>query len=408
MQPFMRACISYVANGLVGSFKSFVVSVAKSYLVALPLSSKGALTVYFDPQPKTKREDLFDREAELKQFSGALSYASLIVVTGLRRSGKTSFMNVALAESRHPYINLDLRGLPYNPSHMDIVRRLEAAFNRVDRKWFTSICDALKHVKGVSIVGNALSLDWSRTGVDLAGVFDKIDDWASKQKERFLVGFDEIQLIRGDKGIPRLFAHIADTDQNVILVITGSEVGLLFDFLGFEDTESPLYGRHYTEINMQNFDPVNSESFLRKGFQQISLKIDAGVLDYALQKLDGVVGWLTLFGARCRDGNKCTQDMVDEVMVEGGKLGRAEALKLVSRSKRYGVVLNFLAKVGTANWTQIKATLEAKENRLLPSPTVAGTLNTLIKTSLISKTDRQYSIIDPLLASGVQRDPLPE
>lgn len=40
--------------------------------------------MYFDPQPKTKKEDLFDREAELKQFSDALSYASLIVITGLR------------------------------------------------------------------------------------------------------------------------------------------------------------------------------------------------------------------------------------------------------------------------------------------------------------------------------------
>lgn len=386
----------------------FVVSVAKSYLVPLPLSSKGAHTVYFDPQPKTKKEDLFDREAELKQFSDVLSYASLIVVTGLRRSGKTSFMNVALAESKHPYISLDLRGLPYNPSHVDIVRKLEAAFNRVDRKWFTSICDALKHVKGVSVVGNAVSLDWSKAGVDLADVFDKINAWASKQKERFLVGFDEVQLIRGDKGIPRLFAHIADTDHNVVLVVTGSEVGLLFDFLGFEDTESPLYGRHYTEINMQNFDSVNSEAFLRQGFQQIGLTIDAGVVDYAVQKLDGVVGWLTLFGARCRDRNECTEGMVDEVVVEGGKLARAEALKIVTRSKRYGVVLNFLAKVGTANWSQIKAVLEAKEHRSLPSPTVAGALNTLIKTSLISKTDGHYSLIDPLLVSGVQRDPLPE
>lgn len=364
--------------------------------------------MYFDPQPKNKREDLFDRKAELKQFHGALSYTSLIVITGLRRSGKTSFMNVALAESKHPYINLDLRGFPYNPSRVDIVRKLEAAFNRVNRKWFNSICDTLKNVKGVSIVGNTISLDWSKAGVDLADIFDKINAWASKQKERFLVAFDEIQLIRGDKGIPRLFAHIADTDHNVILVVTGSEVGLLFGFLGFEDAESPLYGRHYTEINMQNFDSVNSEAFLRDGFRQINLKIDAGVMDYAIQKLDGVVGWLTLFGARCRDHNTCTKDIVDEVVAKGGKLARAEALKLVTLSKRYGVVLNFLARVSAASWTQIKAVLEAKEHRSLPSPTVASTLNTLIKTSLITKTDGQYRLIDPLLVSGVQRDMLPE
>jgi len=364
--------------------------------------------MYFDPRPKTKKADLFDREAELEQFFDALSYTSLIVIVGLRRSGKTSFMNVALAESKHPYISLDLRGLPYNPSHVDIVRKLETAFNTVNRKWFTSICDALKSVKGVSIVGNTISLDWSKAGVDLADIFDKINAWASKRKERFLVAFDEIQLIRGDKGIPRLFAHIVDTDHNVILVVTGSEVGLLFDFLGFEDTESPLYGRHYTEINMQNFDSVNSEAFLREGFRQIDLVIDAGVIDHAVKKLDGVVGWLTLLGARCRDHNRCTKDMVGKVVVEGGKLARAEALKLVTLSKRYGVILNFLARVGAGSWTQIKAVLEAKEHRSLPNSTVASALNTLIKTSLITKIDDQYRLIDPLLMSGIQRDPLPE
>lgn len=206
-----------------------------------------------------------------------------------------------------------------------------------------------------------------------------------------------------------MFAHIVDTDRNVIIVVAGSEVGLLFDFLGFEDTQSRRFMvGHYTEINMQNFDSVNSEAFLREGFQQINLVTDAGVINYAIQKLDGVAGWLTLFGARCRDRNKCTEGMVDEVVVEAGKLARAEALKLVTRSKRYGVVLNFLTKVGTANWTQIKAVLEAKEHRSLPSLTVAGALNTLIKTSLITKTDGHYRLIDPLLMSGVQRDPLPE
>lgn len=364
--------------------------------------------MYFDPQPKTEKADLFDREAELKQFSDALLYTSLIVITGLRRSGKTSFMNVALAESNHPYISLDLRGLPYNPSRADIVRKLEAAFNRIGRKWFTSMCDALKHVKGVSIVGNAISLDWGKAGVDLADIFDKIDVWASKQKERFLVAFDEIQLIRGEKGIPRLFAHIVDTDRNVILVVTGSEMGLLFDFLGFEDTGSSLYGRHYTEITMQNFDFGRSEAFLKEGFQQIGLAIDAEVVDYVVQKLDGVVGWLTLFGARCRDRNRCTKNMVDEVVVEGGKLARAETLKLVKLSKRYGVVLNFLAKVDVASWTQIKGVLEAREHRALPSSTVAGILSTLVKTSLITKTDGQYRLVDPLVMSGILQDPLPE
>lgn len=352
--------------------------------------------------------DLFNRDAELKLFSDAVAYASLIVIIGPRRTGKTSFMNVALAELGLPYISLDLRGLSYNPSRADIVRKLEAAFNQIDRKWLHTLGNALRRVKGVEILGNAISLDWSKTGVDLTDLFDKINAWALKQGIKFLAAFDEIQLIRGDKQIPRLFAHIADTDRHITLVVTGSEVGLLFDFLGFDDTESPLYGRHYTEIRMRNFDPREAEAYLVAGFQQIAVPAPTDVIRYAIEKLDGIVGWLTLFGVECRDHNACDKDLVDEVVHKGGKLARAEALKLTNLSHRYGTVLNFLAKVGTASWAQIKATLEAREQRSLPNSTIANTLNTLVKTSLIIKSDGRYHIMDPLLIAGIQQESLPE
>ncbi|MCP8316015.1 MAG: ATP-binding protein, partial [archaeon] len=144
-------------------------------------------------------------------------------------------MNVALAESGFPYINLDLRGLSYNPSRADIIRKLEVAFNQINRKWLHTLCNALTRVKGVKILGNVISLDWSKTRVVLPDLFDKINAWALKQGTKFLVAFDEIQFIRGDKQILSLFAHIVDTNRRVTLVVTGSEVGLLFDFLGFDD-----------------------------------------------------------------------------------------------------------------------------------------------------------------------------
>lgn len=363
--------------------------------------------MYFDPRPKKDKVDLFDREVELRRFSDALTYSSLIVIVGLRRTGKTSFMNVALAESKCPYIIIDLRGLSYNPSRAEIVRRLEAAFNMIDKKWLSSVLGVLRHLKGVSILGNAINFDWSRTGIDLTDLFDKVDVWARQQDKQFLAAFDEIQLIRGEKGIPRLFAHIMDTNRNITLVVTGSEIGLLFEFLGFDDPESPMYGRHYTEIGMHNFESKEAEAFLMAGFQQIGLSPSTEVVNYGIRKLNGVVGWLTLFGAKCRDLNKCSKEIVDEVVGEGGKLARAEALKLVRLSYRYGIVLNFLAKIETASWTQIKAILEAHEHRSLPNPTVTDVLNKLVKTSLVLKKNGKYCIADRLLADGILKDPLP-
>ncbi len=361
--------------------------------------------MYFDPRPKTNKEDLFNREKELKQFQDVLSYASIIVVTGLRRTGKTSFVDVALSETNRPNVLLDMRDLPIVPSRTEIVRKIEVAFNKLSRKWISALSDTLKHVKGVSIVSGSIVFEWGEKGLDLAELFDKIDTWAKSHRQRFLLAFDEIQLIRGDKSIPRLFARIADKNRNIIIILTGSEIGLLYDFLGFDNPESPLYGRHYMEIKMHNFNPQEARAFLKEGFEQINTTCPNEIVDYAIEKLDGVVGWLTLFGARCRNRGKCSKEIVDDVVDEGGRLARKEALEIVKFSPRYGVILNFLSTVKKASWANLKAAVEVREKRSLPSSTFTDLLNKLVKTSLVEKEDSEYHIADPLLAHGIVREP---
>jgi len=364
--------------------------------------------LYFDPRPKNRKEDLYNRENELHQFKNALSYAPLIVITGLRRTGKTSFLNVAMAESSQPHTILDLRGLPYNPSRADIVRRLEAAFNRIDRNWFSGLSDALKHLRGVSILGNEISFGWGKGGVDLSELFDEIDAWAGKEKKQFLMAFDEIQLVRGDKWIPLFFAHVADSLRNTTLILTGSECGLMFGFLGFEDPNAPLFGRHYVQIQMENFSAQQAEDFLSKGFHQINQAASSKVVSYAVHNLDGIAGWLTLFGSRCLDKHSNSEAIVDEVVSEAGRLAREEALKLTVISKRYGVVLNYLAGVGQASWSQIKNGIEANEGHSLTNSAASKVMSNLVKSAFIQKADDKYSIADPLMVKGIKEEALPQ
>jgi hypothetical protein len=364
--------------------------------------------LYFDPRPKAKKEDLFGREKELKQFEEVISYASIIVVTGLRRTGKTSFVDVALSTTSHPHVFLDMRDLQVVPSQAEMIRRVETAFGKMEKKWLSSLLEALKHVKGVELAGTTITLQWGKGGVDLAELFDKIDTWAKNHNEHFLFAVDEVQLVRGDKALPRLFARIADSNRNVTVILTGSEIGLLYDFLGFDNPESPLYGRHYTEIRMRNFDSEEAKTFLEEGFKQINVSCSEETLEYTVQKLDGVVGWLTLFGARSRDKGKCIKQTVDDVLDEGGKLAKAEALKIVKFSSRYGVILNFLAKTTKAGWAETKTALEMREKRSLPSSSFTELLNRLIKVSLVEKVDSEYRIADPILVRGILRGPFKE
>lgn len=364
--------------------------------------------MYFDSHPKTKKQDLYDRESELEQFMKALSYTPIIVVTGLRRTGKTSFVNVALSESGFPYAFLDLRELPYNPSRSDVVRRLEGSFRQIDRRWFSDVVGAIRHLRGVSVLGNEVSFEWGKAGIDLGELFAEINKWATNKKVKFVVAFDEIQVIRGDRWMLRFLAHAADTYSSVPLVVTGSEVGVLFDFLGFDKPDSPLFGRHFVQVQMKDFSPTMAKDFLCKGFKQIKLRPSMELLDYTIQRLDGIPGWLTMFGVRCRDMNAYSKEIVDEVATEAGKLARAEVLKIAALSRRYAIILNFLAKVGEASWSQARSVIEAKEKKSASSHVVSTALKNLVNTGILVVNDGKYGIADSVLAYAIKEGPLPE
>jgi len=87
-------------------------------------------------------------------------------------------------------------------------------------------------------------------------LFEKLDEWIEEEDEipYLVVAFDEAQLLRfltGGKGkidFREFFAYIYDNLKNIRLVLTGSEMGLLLDFLGFNESGKPLYGRYREEI----------------------------------------------------------------------------------------------------------------------------------------------------------------
>jgi AAA+ ATPase superfamily predicted ATPase len=67
---------------------------------------------YFNPEPKRRREDLFNMESELSTLDSGLKRGKLVVVSGLRRYGKTSLILTYLNEKRLDYVYLDCRLLP--------------------------------------------------------------------------------------------------------------------------------------------------------------------------------------------------------------------------------------------------------------------------------------------------------
>ncbi|MCD6330835.1 MAG: ATP-binding protein, partial [Thermoplasmata archaeon] len=75
--------------------------------------------MYFDPEPKSKKEDLYNFEKEYKALHNAIKRNErIIVIKGIRRTGKTSLMKVVYNELKNPKAFIDGRIIP--PKQKDI------------------------------------------------------------------------------------------------------------------------------------------------------------------------------------------------------------------------------------------------------------------------------------------------
>jgi AAA+ ATPase superfamily predicted ATPase len=105
--------------------------------------------------------------------------------------------------------------------------------------------------------------------------------------------------------------------------------------------------------------------FLTKGFQQAGIKPDRQVLDEAVRRLDGIIGWLTFFGHESVRAGGPSETILNEAVRKGSEL-EAEELKRFLKAreqtaKRYLRILKTAVRLEHARWSDMKETLEALE-----------------------------------------------
>lgn len=360
--------------------------------------------MYFDLKPKARREDLYDRERELEDLMRALVSGKypLTVVTGIRRLGKTSLLLVAFSEV--PGVLVDLRGV--GQSRATLYRRLSSAINRFAEEragLWERVMQGLRRVSGVQVSGFGVSLSWGERRADLVELLSGLAEYG------VAVAFDEAQSLRGTlkREFAEILAYVYD-HVDVKVVLTGSEVGVLYDFIGVEDPEAPLYGRDFHEIRLSRFDHERSLDFLRKGFEQEGLEVDDEVLEYACRKLNGIVGWLVTFGVRCVERG-ARKEVVDEVLEEASRLVAAEFEKFLESHKPAESRILACAKAiadGENTWSRIKRRLEDAERGEIADPVLHRALRALVKASYVERIvegrNVYYKIADPVLAHALR------
>ncbi len=356
----------------------------------------------FDPRPKESRSELFDREKELDLLELYVRDGSpLILCLGVRRVGKTSLLKVFLNENNYPYIYINARKLSeyqYN------VAGLYKLFSEsiAHTKFSNRLAEYLRSLRGVKIevLGTSIEMgfDWRKREPSITSILEKFDNYARDQNTYFLVVIDEAQELRFLRGHNRMdfrqiMAYSYDNLRNVKFILSGSEIGLLYEFLEFDNYASPLYGRVRDELVLNRFSKEESIRFLEVGFNEAGIRPPRVTIEEVVGALDGIPGWLAFYGYNVVQARRF--DILDKVLEEAIQVAFGELEKIVRSGKLYGHILRAVA-MGHRNWSAIKRVVEAWVGTYIYNKTLYYGLNRLIALGVLMKENERYDFTDPI------------
>ncbi len=353
----------------------------------------------FDIAPKTNKKDFYNYEIEYLALKKAIKEEKLVVVKGIRRVGKTSLIKVVYSETDRPKAYIDVRGIsPSRPSEWNAVltRCLRKLIENVDEtKRISRFVKGIELTSKVGIFGVGASFKLPSHG-NIAELVEELDEKVGKRRQKAVLFFDEVQITKRF-GANALFSFIYDNTENITIVLTGSEVGLLEEFSGYS-SESPLYGRAKEEIEMRRLTPSQSLEFLMLGCEEAGMEIPEDELEEAVKNLDGIMGWLTMYGHYRK---RMPHEKAMKKVMEEAKRITSNEIENFLRNKgpnklRYVRILKSLLEGGKA-WKEIKMTLPNVTDARL-----SNYIEQLLRYSFIEKRDRKYYLADPLLAEGLK------
>ena len=355
--------------------------------------------MYFDTSPKTKRTDLFGREFLLDTLVSYTRDVSvrMIVLKGLRRTGKTSLLNVALNEAKVMSLKVDVREAPYYDRKEFMAYLVEKIKDKIGEPLFQKI---LKYFSKVEVSYKDISTTFFlNIEQKFSTFFEKLNEELQKKDEMLVLAFDEVQLLTKIKFEYNL-AAVYDNYKHIKLILTGSEMGLLDQFLGKKDAESPLYGRALMELDVPKFNEQETRTFLLKGFEQIKKTISLEEITEVITNFNGIIGCATQYGW-FRSQGKSHAQAVSVVVEEGVKLTQKELDTFLSHrnQSRYLKLLRWIAK-GYNQWGILKNQF-VNEKAKVSDRQLYLYLTELQDYGFVVKRDENYFVTDPLLLRNI-------
>ncbi|MEM0374109.1 MAG: ATP-binding protein [Sulfolobaceae archaeon] len=335
----------------------------------------------FDLHPKEDRKELFGRDYEVDYAVKQLLSGNWLIVGGQREIGKTSLVKVVLNElkKKHRFkgIYINLRGVrSLNGLLNSLLSQINLLRLSVDVKVNFVIGSAgIRVKKGAKTVNSLIEL--------LNSLHDSI------------LALDEVQeLSKASKQFLDVLGNVFSTNPKIRFIFTGSYIGVMRTLLN-PPSNSPLHGRPPAVLVLKPFDEERAKEFLRKGMEELNVKFNRE--DEVVKKLDGVVGWLTLFGNLYAVRGLSFNEALKETVEEGKKIMAEEFRHFLGDKVNKELYIEIMKTIKiVSRWKEIKRGVEIALGKI-DDKVFSNALENLVKSSFVEKRNGEYVITDPIL-----------
>lgn len=347
----------------------------------------------FDLNPKESPKELFGREKELDELVRLIKARRWVAVLGPRMVGKTSLIKAANkriedAGIRAVYVNL----WGVNRAQ-GLLNALALGLNS-SKGLPQKIRDAVTRIEGVSFGPGGISVSVPKK--PMATTFDLLAT-IGRQAVDCVIELDEVQeLAVISAHLLKLLANIFNTSPNMVFVFTGSMFGLMKTLLE-PGPSSPLYGRSPAKLYIGPFERERAADFLRKGCGEHNVTVKEGGISEIVERLDGIPGWLTLYGNNIAVRKLPPEKALEETISEGVKIVKDELEHFLEGRDRDANLAALKAAAVSARWNEIKGAMEARKGFAVNDATVYNTLESLKAAMLIDEKEKVYRVNDPML-----------
>jgi AAA+ ATPase superfamily predicted ATPase len=354
---------------------------------------RGLSLSLFNLNPKESPKELFGREKELDEIVRLIKARRWVAVLGPRMVGKTSLIKVANTKLENAGIKAVYVNLWGAKGTHGLLKALARGLNS-EKGVLQKIKGAAERIEGVSLGPGGISISISKkpmtTTWDLLAAI-------GKQAGDCVIELDEVQELAAISGhLLKLLANIFNTYPTTVFVFTGSMFGLMKTLLE-PGPSSPLYGRSPAKLFLQPFERERAVEFLKKGIQEYRQAIKEDLINEAVERLDGIPGWLTLYGNNITVRKLPHQEALKETISEGIKIVEDELKHFLDGRDQTAYLAALKAAATPAHWNEIKGAIEIRKGSPVNDATVYNTLQNLKAAMLIEEKENVYRVNDPML-----------